>query len=145
MQEEEFSALGLAAVGDDHSLAGITVGGRADSFHRLNDLIAAHDLAEDNVLAIEPRGISSADEELASIGVGSSIGHGKGASATVLSPEVLVLELVPVDGLATPAVAKSEVTALAHEVGDDPVEKRFPCNGEACPSGQCPSHRCTEP
>jgi hypothetical protein len=42
----------------------------------------------------------------------------------VLQLEVLVGELVAVDGLATSAVALGEVTALDHEVLDDTVEGR---------------------
>ena len=40
----------------------------------------------------------------------------------MLQGEVLVRELVAVDGLATSSVVVGEVTTLAHEVGDDPVE-----------------------
>ena len=40
----------------------------------------------------------------------------------MLQGEVLVLELVAVDGLAPGAVPGGEVTTLAHEVGDDTVE-----------------------
>jgi len=40
----------------------------------------------------------------------------------VLQLEVLILELVAVDGLATSAVASGEITTLTHEVGDDTVE-----------------------
>jgi len=42
--------------------------------------------------------------------------------SSVLQGEVLVLELVAIDGLATSTVSGSEVTTLAHEVGDDTVE-----------------------
>ena len=42
--------------------------------------------------------------------------------SSVLQTEVLVLELVAVDGLAPGAVAGSEVSSLAHEVGDDAME-----------------------
>ena len=44
----------------------------------------------------------------------------------MLQTEVLVLELVAVDGLSSSAVAGSEVPALAHEVGDDTVEGGAP-------------------
>ena len=54
--------------------------------------------------------------------VGTSVGHGEDAGAVVLELEVLILELVAVDGLSSSAVVVGEVTALAHEVGDDPVE-----------------------
>lgn len=40
----------------------------------------------------------------------------------MLQGEVLVLELVSVDGLAASAVVIGEVATLAHEVGDDAVE-----------------------
>ena len=40
----------------------------------------------------------------------------------MLQAEVLVLELVAVDGLATSSVVVGEVTTLAHETGDNPVE-----------------------
>ena len=48
--------------------------------------------------------------------------------------QVLVLELRAVDGLATSAVVVGEVTALAHEVGDDTVETR-PLEAEALLAG----------
>jgi len=74
------------------------------------------------VLAVEPGGLGGADEELGAVGVGTSVGHGEDAGAVVLELEVLILELVAVDGLSSSAVVVGEVTALAHEVGDDPVE-----------------------
>merc|ERR1712217_168179 len=40
----------------------------------------------------------------------------------VLQGEVLVCEFVAIDGLATSPVSSREVAALAHEVGDHPVE-----------------------
>jgi hypothetical protein len=40
------------------------------------------------------------------------------------SLQVLVLELVAVDRLATGTVVVGEVTTLAHELGDDAVEAR---------------------
>ena len=40
----------------------------------------------------------------------------------MLEGEVLVLELVAVDALASSAVVVGEVTALTHEVGDNSME-----------------------
>lgn len=40
----------------------------------------------------------------------------------VFKDEVLIIELLSVDGLAPRAVVVCEVTALAHELGDDAVE-----------------------
>jgi hypothetical protein len=81
-------------------------------------------LAEDDVLAIQPRSDDGGDEELRAVGVGTSIGHGQQTRLGVLQVEVLILELLAVDGLTTGAVAAGEVTSLKHEVGDDTVERR---------------------
>ena len=100
------------------------------------------DLAEDDVLAIEPVGLDGAEEELRPVGVGASVGHGQDAGAGVLELKVLVGKLLAVDGLSTSAlrnvsttapccigpdktyVATGEVTALEHELRDDTVEGR---------------------
>jgi len=97
---------------------------RSIGFNLLDDFHALDDLSEDNMLAIQPRSLGSADKELRTVGVGSSVGHAEDARAGVLELEVLVLELVAIDGLASSAVVVGEVSALAHEVGDDAVEGR---------------------
>ena len=74
------------------------------------------------MLAIEPIGLDSAQEELASVRVGSGVGHGQDTGAGVLELEVLVLEFVSVDGLSSGAVVPGEVTTLAHELRDHAVE-----------------------
>merc|ERR1712156_1027387 len=101
------AGLAHAGVGDDDLLEGV---------HALDDL------SEDDVFAVEPRGLGGAQEELAAVGVGAGVGHGEDAGAGVLQGEVLVLELHAVDRLAPGAVSGGEVSALAHEVGDDAVE-----------------------
>lgn len=65
----------------------------------LDEVLALGDLTEDNVLAVQPRGNDGGDEELGSVGVGSSIGHGEQERLVVPELEVLVGELVSVDGL----------------------------------------------
>lgn len=65
-----------------------------------------------NYLAVQPGSLDGAQEELGSVGTWTSIGHGEDTGASVLELEVLVLELVAVDGLATGAVVVSEVTSL---------------------------------
>jgi hypothetical protein len=59
--------------------------------------IAIRNAAEDDVLAIEPRGDDSGDEELGAVGVATSVGHGEEALLGVLELEVLVLEAIAVD------------------------------------------------
>jgi len=88
----------------------------------LDEVIAVNDLAEDDVLAIEPAGDNGGDEELGSVGVLSGVGHGKETGLGVGELEVLVLELLAVDGLSTSSIMLGEVTSLKHEVGDDTVE-----------------------
>jgi len=97
---------------------------RTSGFDRLDDPhgLVVSNLAENDVLAIEPGGDDSCDEELGSIGIGPSVGHGEETGLGVLDLEVLVLELFTVDGLSTSAVATCEVTTLEHEVWDDTVE-----------------------
>jgi hypothetical protein len=74
-----------------------------------------------NVLAVQPGSLAGADEELGTVGVGTSVGHGQDTFTSVLQDEVLVGELGAVDGLSTGTVVVGEVTTLAHELGDDTV------------------------
>jgi len=97
---------------------------RSIGFNLLDDLHALYDLSKDDMLSIKPRSLGSTNEKLGTVGIGSSIGHAEDTGASVLELEVLVLELVAVDGLASSAVVVGEVSALAHEVGDDAVEGR---------------------
>ena len=60
-------------------------------------------LPEHDVLAVEPRGLLGGDEELAAVGVLAGVGHGQPAHAVVLQLEVLVGELLAVDGAAAGA------------------------------------------
>jgi hypothetical protein len=68
----------LAAVGNDN-LRLWSSGLRAQGFHLLQDGVSRDQFAENDVLAIEPLGIGSADEELRSVGVWSSVSHGQAA------------------------------------------------------------------
>lgn len=109
--------LGLLAV-----LDGTAAG--ASSFKSLDDVkgLFISDLTEDNVAAVEPRGDDGGDEELGAVAVtvsisaikakrlrrclrvGAGVGHGKQTRLVVLQGEVLVSELLTVDGLATSAL-----------------------------------------
>jgi hypothetical protein len=119
--------LQLTAV-DDGGLDGRAdgAGGGAESLNLLHDLhgLLIGNLTEDDVLAIEPRGDNGGDEELGAVGVGTSVGHGEETGLVVLVDEVLIGELLTVDGATTSTVVAGEVTTLEHELGDDTVEGR---------------------
>jgi hypothetical protein len=101
-------------------------GGGTESLDLLHDLhgLLIGNLTEDDVLAIEPRGDNGGDEELGAVGVGTSVGHGEETGLVVLVDEVLIGELLTVDGATTGTVVAGEVTTLEHELGDDTVEGR---------------------
>lgn len=110
------------AVNDNAGTSSTVVGTQRldllDNVHTLNDL------TEDNMLSVQPGGDNSGNEELRTVGVGTSIGHRQQTGLVVLQDEVLIRELVAVDGLSTGTVTAGEVTTLEHELGDDTVEGR---------------------
>lgn len=115
--------LELAAVCDDYLLGSSAAG----ASHALDSLYHRHALlkhiSEHHVLAIQPVGLDGAQEELRAVGVGTSVRHRQNARSSVAQAEVLILELVAVDGLAARSVSAREVASLAHEVGDHAVER----------------------
>ena len=118
---QTFNSRDLSAVSNDNLGRGrATVA--SEGLDLLDDVHAVRDGSKDGVLSIEPVGLNGAKEELRPVGVGSSIGHGENSGPGVLESEVLVGELLSVDGLSSGAVLAGEVTALAHEVLDDTVE-----------------------
>jgi hypothetical protein len=60
----------------------------AESLDGLDDVKTVNNLTKDNVFAVEPCGLGSADEKLGAVGVGSSIGHGQSTSSVVLYRKV---------------------------------------------------------
>jgi hypothetical protein len=102
-------------VGADRAGAGTESLDLADNLH--GSIIS--DLAEDDVLAIEPRGDDGGDEELRAVAeeekirfalgvdrcddlrVGAGVGHGQETGLGVLQREVLIGELLAVDGATT--------------------------------------------
>ena len=81
---------------------------RAASLDTLDDplrlCIAVRDLAEDDVAAVEPGGDDGGDEELRAVGVGAGVGHAEHEGLLVREFEVLVRELLAVDGFAAGAL-----------------------------------------
>lgn len=56
----------------------------------------------------------------------------------MLQLEVLILELVTIDGLATSAIVVGEITSLAHELRDDTMESGSLVTETALASAQSP-------
>lgn len=118
----------LTAVGDDDLGLGGTAGGTV-GLDLLDDVKAVDDGAEDDVLAVQPRGLLGADEELGAVAekdvrncqdkwrwlhlrVGAGVGHGEDTGASVLQGEVLVPELLAVDGLTTSALLPISLSSM---------------------------------
>lgn len=72
------------------------------------------------------RGITSgngADEKLGSVGVWTGIGHGKNSRDIVLEDKVFIGEFFSVNGFATGTILPGKVASLAHELGNNTVER----------------------
>ena len=67
------------------------------------------------MLAIQPAGLHSAQEELGAVGVGASVCHGQNPWASVLQGEVLICKLGSIDRLTPGAIPSSEITTLRRD------------------------------
>jgi len=124
---DRLSLFGSTAVDDGRlDLVLDLTGTRASRLEFFDDVQALliSNLAEDDVLAIQPGGNDGGDEELRAVGVGTSIGHGQHAGLGVSFLKVLIRKLLAVDRLATGAITTGEVATLQHELWDDSVEGR---------------------
>jgi len=113
--------LELTALGNYNRLGGFA-GLRANGLNLLHDIHTVNNGAKDAVLAVQPGGLNSAQEELGSVGVRSGVGHGQDTGSSVLQSEVLVGELGSIDGFTAGSVSRGEVATLAHKIGDNSVE-----------------------
>jgi len=132
--------LELAALDDLHFLRRLVTRRLGHVLDLVDDVVAFQNLAKDDVTAVQPRRLGRRDEELAAVGVLARVCHAELSRLRVLELEVLVGELLAVDGLpARPCstsaqflaaclvperltVASGKVSALNHEVLDDSVE-----------------------
>jgi hypothetical protein len=97
--------LQLAALGDLDRLLGLVARVLVQVLDLVDNLIALEHLAKDDVAPVQPRGNGSSYEKLATIRILARVGHGEKARLAVLQLEVLVGELLAVDGLATSTCA----------------------------------------
>lgn len=115
------SLLELSAVCDSDPRGGSPRPG-TQRIHFVDHVQSLLHAAKDNMLVVQPLGFTGADEELGSIGVGSSVGHGQDPRSSVLQFEVLIRKHSPVDRLPSRPVVVREVATLAHELRDHSVE-----------------------
>ena len=85
-----FRHLELAALSDLDCLGRLVARALGHVLDLVDDVEALEDLAEDNVLAIEPGGDGGGNEELRAVGVFSGVGHacGRCLSAACSSTDV---------------------------------------------------------
>ena len=101
-----------------HSL----IAGAPDFNPVIDDIDSLKNFSENGVSSIKPWGLLEGDEELRSVSVWSSVGHGKSSRSLVSQSEVFISKLFSVDGFASSSVTGGEVTSLAHELSDDTME-----------------------
>lgn len=87
-----------------------------------HNTLSVDDFAENNMLLVQMWRWHSGDEELASVGARSGVGHGEEEWLLMQFLEVFVLELLAIDALAACAIALGEVSTLDHERPDYAVE-----------------------
>src|ERR1022692_4651402 len=106
---------------DDHVVDRTVVPARRRLADLVHHVAALNDLAEDGVPAVEVGGGHGGDEELRPVGPGTRVRHGQQVGPVEGEIRVeLVGELVA----GTAGTCSERVTALDHEVRDDPVEDR---------------------
>jgi len=93
-----------------------------DALHLGNDVLTLFNAPENDVLAVQMRGLLESDEELRAIGVLARIRHTEQVPLSVTQPKVLILKLGPIDTLTTRAIAVGEVSALRHKALNNAVE-----------------------
>lgn len=135
-----FRHFDLAAFGNDNVHRRLVSCALGHFLNDLDNIVSLENFAKDNVTAVKPpassqnmsptdfavysRCNSSSDEELRAIGILACIGHAEETLLGVLQFEVLVSEFFAVDGLATSAIATSEITSLNHEGRDHTMKGR---------------------
>lgn len=113
--------LGFTTVDNTDNLTKAAAAG-SSLFHFLEEFEALNDLAECNVLSVQPWSSAECDEELATVCVAAAVCHGNNTAAVVWDAEVLVLKLWAVYALVLAAIIRNEIAGLAKKAWNDFVE-----------------------
>ncbi|KAF6384937.1 hypothetical protein mRhiFer1_008798 [Rhinolophus ferrumequinum] len=135
LRENQSNASELSTVSNGDLLARLAIPG-PKTLHGFHNRHAIFHLAKDHMLAIQPLSLGSADEKLGTVCVGSSICHGQDARTCVLQDEILIIKLLPINGLATCAVMACEVTTLTHKSWNNSVKVGTFITKSSLPSAQ---------
>ena len=111
----------LPAISNYNRLAG-RAGLGTDALDGLHDIHTLGDVAEDNVLTVQPIGLHRAEKKLGTVGARTGVRHGEDTRAGVLEREILIGELLTVDGLTAGAVTAGEITTLAPKIVNHAME-----------------------
>lgn len=118
----DFSIIQNPTIGDNNLLpwrSRISAAG----LYAPDDVPTTQDNAEHNVLAIEEGGAVGGNEELGSVRILSSVGHGQNTGSNVLQLKVFVWETSVDVGRSIDGPPRS-LASLNHELRDDSVETR---------------------
>jgi len=129
----------LATIGDNDVFFRAIFKAGLNAFDLCDHIHALKDEAKDDVAIVEPRSLDGADEELGTIGVSTRVCHAQDTGTSVTKLEVLILETIPINGLAASTIAFCEVPALNHEILD--YTMKF---GSFVPEALFPGSQCTE-
>src|SRR5436190_15348845 len=112
---------------DDDVLARSVLGAGRGLADGLDDLVALGDLAEDRVLAGQPRRGGDGDEELRAVRAGARVRHGQ--QARLVEPGSAGRDLVLERVAGSARAGAGGVAALDHEAVDHAVEDRAGVQG----------------
>lgn len=87
-----------------------------------NNIHAFGNFSKHNMFSIKPTSLGAGDKELAAVGVGASICHREYTGLSMSQLKVFIFEPRTVNGFATSTVVVGEITTLAHEIWNHPVE-----------------------
>lgn len=84
----------------------------SEVFQSLQHVHSLLHFSENNMTTIQPGARNGRNEELRSVCIGSTVGHGQKTRTVMLQGEVLIRETVAIDRLASHAIAHGEVSSL---------------------------------